>query len=249
MGKIFERQRLTPSQLRTVAQRRLDDADCLRRSGDNARANGVFYVGGFVIECLLKAKMLQRYPSMRSATSAEGMSESDRRIWHLIYRLHDLDGLLDHLPEMRSALLDSGPEAGHAPVRSADCDLPTVDDLRAVLAAHGEDEGCRAVPGSDPGFEAMAQQVADIPKFLSGLVADLARRVPGAEIEVEKSRGLKGYRYTVAVVSDRFESMGWTERHRAVWNAAYENLSDADLLRVAVLAVRPSDLNGRGAAH
>jgi len=105
MGKIFQRERLKASQLRTVAQRRLDDAEWLRKSGDNNRANGVFYLGGFVIECLLKAKMLERYPSMRRAPSPDRMSEQDRRIWYLIYRSHDLDGMLGCLPDLETELV------------------------------------------------------------------------------------------------------------------------------------------------
>lgn len=112
MGKIFRRERLTPAQLRTVAQRRLDDADCLRKTGDNARANGVFYLGGFVIECLLKALMLERYPSMQRAPSPEKMSEQDRRIWYLIYRSHDLDGMLPYLPELQRSLREADEREG-----------------------------------------------------------------------------------------------------------------------------------------
>jgi hypothetical protein len=105
MRRIFEKKRLTPRQLRAVAQRRFGDADCLRRTGDNARANGVFYLGGFVIECLLKAKMLDRFASMQTALSPEKLSESDRRIWSLIYRSHDLKQMLFHLPELERKLM------------------------------------------------------------------------------------------------------------------------------------------------
>src|SRR5215213_3907353 len=102
---IFDKRRLTPAQLRTVAQRRFEDAEYLRKSNDNARANGVFYLGGFVIECLLKAKLLERYPSMRSADSSEQMSVQDKRIWKLIYRSHDLLRMLPYLPELQRDLV------------------------------------------------------------------------------------------------------------------------------------------------
>jgi len=36
--------------LRTVADRRFDDADALRQTGRNARANGAMYLGRFVEE-------------------------------------------------------------------------------------------------------------------------------------------------------------------------------------------------------
>ena len=39
----------------TVAERRFDDAAALRATNENARANGVAYLCGYVIEILLKA--------------------------------------------------------------------------------------------------------------------------------------------------------------------------------------------------
>jgi hypothetical protein len=47
---IFTRMRLGPAALRTVAERRFDDAMSLKRTGQNARANGAMYLAGFVIE-------------------------------------------------------------------------------------------------------------------------------------------------------------------------------------------------------
>lgn len=104
MADIFGKIRLTPRQLRTVAQRRFEDAGYLRGSGNNARANGVFYLGGFVLECLLKALLLERYPSMQRVASPDALAESERRVWSLIYRSHDLGQMLRHLPEVRRAL-------------------------------------------------------------------------------------------------------------------------------------------------
>ncbi len=45
-GSIFQKIKLRPTQLRTVAQRRFEDAECLRKTGVNARANGAMYLGG-----------------------------------------------------------------------------------------------------------------------------------------------------------------------------------------------------------
>ena len=112
MRRIFEKKRLTPRQLRTVAQRRFEDADCLRRTGDNARANGVFYLGGFVIECLPKAEMLEQYPSMQTALLPDKLSESHRRIWSLIYRSHDLKQMLVHLANLERELADADRKQG-----------------------------------------------------------------------------------------------------------------------------------------
>lgn len=105
---IFSRVRLHQSQLRTVADRRLEDALCLQRTGVNARANGAMYLGGFVIECLLKAKLLAKFPWLRSAAYPDNRSRQDRRLWYLCYQSHQLDEILSHLPEVGLRLAAAG---------------------------------------------------------------------------------------------------------------------------------------------
>jgi hypothetical protein len=112
MASIFDKVKLSPAQLRSAAGRRFDDTDALRKTGENARANGVFYLGGFVIECLLKARLLERFPSMQAAKSSDGMSPQDREIFNLIYRWHDLDDMLPHLPDVESAMLRADQREG-----------------------------------------------------------------------------------------------------------------------------------------
>jgi hypothetical protein len=107
-NSIFTRRKLRPSQLRTVADRRFDDATALVASGKNARANGAMYLGGFVVECLLKASLLERYPWLQSTPHPPGASAHDLRIWSLAYRQHDLEELLLHLPHIQSRLQASG---------------------------------------------------------------------------------------------------------------------------------------------
>jgi len=78
---IFDKLRLIrPTQLRTVADRRFGDADSLRRTGRNARANGAMYLGGFVIECPLKALLLEKFPWLQSATSPDGRTKAERHL-------------------------------------------------------------------------------------------------------------------------------------------------------------------------
>jgi hypothetical protein len=103
-GNIFHRLWLRPSQLRTVAERRFADAAYLRRSDQNERANGVMYLAGFVVECLLKAQLIERYPWLQHTRSPELLSQGDRHIWSLCYRSHDLDEILSHLPEVARML-------------------------------------------------------------------------------------------------------------------------------------------------
>ena len=104
MSDIFIRMRLTPSQARTVAQCRLDDAECLRKTGDNARANGVFYLGGLVTDCLLKVSLLERHPEVESTLEAENLSAAGRRVKLLVFRSHALDEMLQNLPDLVTRL-------------------------------------------------------------------------------------------------------------------------------------------------
>ncbi|HEY8665837.1 MAG TPA: hypothetical protein VIL86_04185 [Tepidisphaeraceae bacterium] len=102
-GNIFVKRRLTPGQLRAVASLRLDDARLLLNSGQNARMNGAMYMGGFVIECLLKALLLDRHPNLHGAVDRTKLSEPDREVHALLYS-HDLDKMLGFLPEVRTKL-------------------------------------------------------------------------------------------------------------------------------------------------
>ena len=95
---IFQKVRLHPTQLRTVADRRFADADVLRKTGKNTRANGSMYLGGFVIECLLKAMLLERYPWLQTAGSPQVRGKDDQYLWSLCYRSHDLD---EYWPDFR----------------------------------------------------------------------------------------------------------------------------------------------------
>ena len=104
MADIFKKTPLSPSTLMTVADRRLGDAETLRKTGDNARANGVFYLGGIVLEILLKAKLLEKYPSLEHARSPEMADPAERHVWSLLYRSHDLESILKNLPELQRRL-------------------------------------------------------------------------------------------------------------------------------------------------
>ena len=108
MVNIYHRVRLRPSQLRTVAQRRFDDAEALRRTRRNRHANGAMYLAGFVIECLLKAKLMEKYLWLRTATFPGGPGKKEQRIWSLCYRSHDLGEILWHLPEVSDRVANGG---------------------------------------------------------------------------------------------------------------------------------------------
>ena len=97
---IFQRMKLTPTQLRTVAERRLGDAEYLCKSSQNARANGAMYLGGLAVECFLKAKLLEKFPWLKSPTNLEKRSRDERLLWSLCYQRHLLDELLARLPEV-----------------------------------------------------------------------------------------------------------------------------------------------------
>jgi len=103
-SSIFQRMRLAPGQLRTVADRRFGDAWYLRMSQLNARANGVIYLGGFVIECLLKASLLEKHRWLQTTRSPERLASHERHLWLLCYKWHDLQALLEELPEVLTRL-------------------------------------------------------------------------------------------------------------------------------------------------
>jgi hypothetical protein len=119
---IFHRERLRPNQLRTVADRRMSDAVYLLESKGNARLNAAMYLGGFVIECLLKARLLEAYPRIQTAGGPEPGSEQERHLWYLCFRSHDLDRILDFLPGTLERLANMGQKG----------DLRLVRSLRAI---------------------------------------------------------------------------------------------------------------------
>ena len=100
---IFRKLRLTPGQLRAVAEKRYEDAQCLLKSDQSARANGAMYMGGFVIECLLKAMLLERHPNLQQPVDPAKLSKPDLEVHRLLYS-HDLDAMLEFLPEVETKL-------------------------------------------------------------------------------------------------------------------------------------------------
>jgi len=95
--------------MRAVAEQRFGDAQALRKTGQNERANGAVYLGGFVIEILLKTQLLEK-PGMGRRTPGGGKNLD--RIRQLIWSGHDLPGILDELPELEIALEEKGRRDG-----------------------------------------------------------------------------------------------------------------------------------------
>jgi hypothetical protein len=105
---IFARQAvLKPSAMKTVAERRFDDAAALRDTGVNARANGVAYLAGFVIEILLKAKLVEKFPHI-AGKPQHRLSDDEREVWFLIWKRHDLEDMLSHMAELEASLKKKG---------------------------------------------------------------------------------------------------------------------------------------------
>jgi len=111
MTTIFDRVKLTPDRLRTAADRRFEDAQYLLGSGKNKHANGVYYLGGFVLACRLKAAALGRYPWLQNLSPSEqaSLSRDDQRLYDLCYRRHDLEGLLAYLSNLKQHLWEVDP--------------------------------------------------------------------------------------------------------------------------------------------
>lgn len=112
-GGIFAKRRLTPGQLRAVAERRYGDAQCLLDSGKQERANGAIYMAGFVLECLLKALLLERHPGLANPVDATTLSATDREVLTLLFS-HDLEAMYLLLPEVQRKLLGIKTESGRS---------------------------------------------------------------------------------------------------------------------------------------
>jgi hypothetical protein len=95
-----------------VADRRFDDAIALIETGRNARANGAAYLAGFVIEILLKARLVTRFPTIAAMPPHHAMSARERSIWRLIWREHDLEKMLESMPELEASLRKRGERDG-----------------------------------------------------------------------------------------------------------------------------------------
>jgi hypothetical protein len=100
---IFAKRRLTPGQLRSVAEQRFGDARCLLASGDAARLNGAMYLAGFVVECLLKGLLLERHANLQRPVDPTRLSAVDREVFELLYS-HELEDMLGFLPELEGKL-------------------------------------------------------------------------------------------------------------------------------------------------
>jgi hypothetical protein len=118
MARIFDRHgRLSPSQLVTVAERRFEDARALCDTGKNAHANGTQYLCGFVVEMLLKAQLMRKYPAIAAKRQHERMSADERELWSLIYRSHDLEEMLGRLHEVQQVVERHSRRTGRAYLR------------------------------------------------------------------------------------------------------------------------------------
>jgi hypothetical protein len=113
MADIFAKQvELVPSTMATVADRRFDDAVALCETGDNARAAGAMYLAGFVLEILLKANLVRMYAAIAKKRPHALVDGSERAVWSLIWRSHQLDEMLAAMPTLAAAVEKSGQRAG-----------------------------------------------------------------------------------------------------------------------------------------
>lgn len=111
MSKMFEKSaRLTPSTMHSVAEKRFGDAEALRDTASNARANGVVYLTGFVIEILLKAQIVIKFPAVSHASAQVNGTEA--KAYGLVWKSHDLELMLNILPELQATLRVLGERDG-----------------------------------------------------------------------------------------------------------------------------------------
>lgn len=93
---------VSAGQARHIAEERYKDAKVLLHS-PNRRYSGALYLSGLVLDCLFKAKLLEKYPEVAGA-SPQSLSEDHRFIQSLIFRSHDLAEMLAYLPEILQRL-------------------------------------------------------------------------------------------------------------------------------------------------
>ena len=130
MARIFDRPgNLRPSQFTAVAERRFGDATALCATNDNERANGALYLCGFVVEILLKAQLLRKYQHLGRQRSSE-VADAERNVWNLIWRSHDLNELLGHLPHVVVAVKTAGERRRKATGTVSEANVCAVDDPR-----------------------------------------------------------------------------------------------------------------------
>jgi hypothetical protein len=60
-------------------------------------------MAGFVIECLLKALLLERHPNLQKPVDPAKLSKSDREVHNILWS-HDLDDMLGFVPEVEKKL-------------------------------------------------------------------------------------------------------------------------------------------------
>lgn len=126
MADVFDRVQLQPTQLRTVAHRRYADAQYLCASQLNRHANAVLYLGGFVVECLLEARLMQRHPWLQAPHTRRTPSARERRLYDLCYRWHDLAAVLECVPEAMEQLTRRDPTGRTAVALRTVCERWTV---------------------------------------------------------------------------------------------------------------------------
>jgi hypothetical protein len=69
------------------------------------------YMAGFVVECLLKALLLERHPNLGVPVNPANLSRTDRSVLEMLFS-HDLDKMIDALPEIRKKLTGLGEPSG-----------------------------------------------------------------------------------------------------------------------------------------
>lgn len=100
MVSVFDKVRLKPSQARTVADLRYGDAQALQKTGQRERANGVIYLAGIAVECLLKAILLKKHKWLQSRDTAQSLSPRQAELMQLCHKAHDLWAIVERIPEI-----------------------------------------------------------------------------------------------------------------------------------------------------
>ena len=104
MSALFDKpQQMLPAEAVAVAGRRLGDARALADTGEDERAGGAMYLAGLAVEILLKGQLIRLHPILEQSRRPSDASMARRH--DLVWRHHNLEGLLQELPVLTSFLL------------------------------------------------------------------------------------------------------------------------------------------------
>jgi hypothetical protein len=228
--------RVNPSTLRSVAERRIGDAQALAGTRSNAGANGVIYLAGIAIEILLKAKLIEQHSFLRRRGKGALPSQLED-LSDLVWKYHSLDKLLYHLPQLRTSLKAHITRDGRNDfdeLKKHYCDM---DDPYSVFCNCRHDERSGRVSSPGASFEGVFEMTGTAAQKL----ASKLKHEFGGEVEVERVSPTGLYRFSL--LSKAFNGVPHLKRQDRIWEVVKPTLTPDQQLDISlILAYAPDDI-------